>query len=257
MQPIFVPSKNRPNSSTCRLLAEAGLRFCVVVEPQDATRYPSHWQQIVLPHNDRGLPFVRQFLLERAEGWFWMLDDDITAFFAVRERRCVRESPDVVLESAENNLVGLPGLVQGALEYQQFAWSAARSVKLGGYCDVAVLINGPVCRSAGIRYRKEMELKEDRDLTLQCLAAGFVVARATHCAFACPRNGSNAGGLEPLYAQSGREAEACRRMAEAWPGICEPIVKPSGRSDVKIRWGRISPPTARAAARAPRRRAGK
>ena len=240
--PIFVPSKCRPQSSTCRLLYEGGVSFQVVVEPQDAESYPPEWPQVVLPENDRGIAYVRQFILE-ANGaeHFWMLDDDITGFYGVMNRRCVRSEPGTVLTQAEGSLLAVPGLGQGAMEYQQFAWSAARPVKSTGYCDVAVLVDAGLCQRRRIRYRHEMTLKEDRDFTLQILASGATVARSCWTAFSAPANGSNAGGLADVYAQDGRELEACRRMAEAWPGICEPIVKPSGRRDLKIHWKKLAP----------------
>ena len=70
-----------------------------------------------------------------------------------------------------------------------------------GYCDVCVAIHA--ARAKRCTFRDACDLKLDRDFTLQVLAAGYETLRITQYSFACPKNGSNAGGLAPVYAIPG------------------------------------------------------
>lgn len=243
--PIYVPSKGRPKTSTCRLLRDSHVPYSVVVEPQDFESYraeQNHSWILTLPENDKGIAFVRNFIKDSAtkEGlkWYWMLDDDITNTFLIDSGKAAKTPIGAVLLTAQKVFARSSLVAQGALEYQQFAWSAKKDHAFG-YCDVAVCIN--VKKTQNINYRKEMELKEDRDFTLQIFASGKLAMRATHCGFAAPKNGSNAGGLRDEYQKIGREADASKRMVEAWPGICILHKKSDGRPDVKINWKAFRP----------------
>jgi hypothetical protein len=219
------------------LLAQAQVPFTVVVEPQDmATYQAAGWSCAVLPADDQGLPFARRHILTLAgASWLWMLDDDITALYRTVRGKCVPCPPADALATSQEYFASSPSIAQAALEYQQFAWRAKQPYVRNGYCDVCVAIH--TGRTRLLTYRNDCALKEDRDFTLQVLAAGYATLRVTAYSFACPKNGSNAGGLAPLYATRGREALASQRMAALWPGICKTVTKPDGRQDVAINWG--------------------
>lgn len=236
--PVFVVSKSRPEffaKGTGRALG--AVPFTAVVEPQDAVVYAKHGPVLELPENDRGLPYARQFVLQHVRQqsleWFWMLDDDIDTFFTVKNRRCVKIDGRAALTGAQQLFLQVPALGQAALEYKQFAWSSTKAVRLNGYCDVAVCIN--VANTRFVNYR-DVTLKEDRDFTLQILSTGRRTARITRFAFGTARNGSNHGGLYPLYATDGFEEAQSRRMEQLWSGICSFHRKPDGRPDVRINW---------------------
>lgn len=238
--PIYVPSKGRPNGKTMQNLMDSDLNWKVIIEPQDAKVYQlvvAKERMIVLGQNDKGIAHVRNFILKNADtqnGWYWMLDDDISMFYEIANKRCVKTTVRKCLIGAQGCFVGLPNLAQAALEYQQFAWSSTKLLKYNSYCDVAVCINRD--NLGGIKYRGIVNLKEDRDFTLQLLAAGKRTARVTRFAFAAPRNGSNEGGLYEVY-RAGRELGACKTMVSLWgEDVCRHIVKPNGRNDVKINW---------------------
>ena len=128
--PIFVPSKGRPDSSTARLLAEAGLAFTVVVEPQDERRY-SRWPTVAIERNGQGIAYVRSWIkANAASDWYWMLDDDITAFYETASGRNKRVDAARAIRGAEKFFVQDKSVAQAALEYQQFAWSSKKPVKL-------------------------------------------------------------------------------------------------------------------------------
>jgi hypothetical protein len=154
--------------------------------------------------------------------------------------KCHRATPADVIERAAERTAAMPDVAQVALEYQQFAWSATKDAR-NSYCDVAVAIHAK--RTGRLRYR-EITPKEDRDFTLQVLASGWGTARFSRLAFSCPKNGSNDGGLAPLYATGGYEEAASRRMVELWGDeVCTFHRKPDGRPDVKINWRFFRPPS--------------
>jgi hypothetical protein len=245
--PIYVPSKGRPDSFTMQLLEKHLIPYTAVLEPQDGFAYrafsPKYCVQEILPENDKGIAYVRNYILNLTRGfghkWFWMLDDDIKGFFLTRDGKTVKSDPKEVLLEAQRVFTNIGKyLGQGALEYQQFAWSAKKDHVLNSYCDVAVCIN--VENTQWVGYRPEMELKEDRDFTLQILKAGFLTARASKCSFSAPKNGSNKGGLYDAY-RSNREAAASQRMVKEWPKVCTLNTKKDGRPDVKINWKLFKP----------------
>lgn len=241
MTPVFIPSKGRATGLKTSAHFEDKSHVFVVVEPQDEAAYKEagHTNLLVLPKDNQGIAYVRNWILENAIKErlkrYWMMDDDITQFSEYAGAKGTKITGDLACYKAEKILVwGVPKLGQGAMEYTQFAWSQKKEIVSPGYCDVAVLINPALV--GNIRYRSEMNLKEDRDFTLQILASGVLTARSGKIAFAAPKNGSNAGGLADEYAKLGREAEASKRMIKAWPGVCSDNVKNDGRPDVKINW---------------------
>lgn len=239
---ILIATKGRAGkSATIAALLADGLMPVLFVEPQEAADYQGAYAGVplvLLAQDNQGIGYVRQAILEHARatglGWYWMLDDDITAFYQVVRGRNVKVGARVALRGAQSLFAHLGDVGQAALEYRQFAWSARSLVVFNSYCDVAVCIHTD--RTRMIRYRSEVDMKEDRDFTLQVRSMGYRTARVCCYAFAAPKNGSNTGGLYDVYATDGREAQASRRMAELWPGVCRPIVKPDGRHDVKIDW---------------------
>lgn len=236
--PVYIPSKGRPDS----ILINKHLQFSyVVIEPQDRLLYEKKigkGRLIVLPKNDQGIAYARQFILDYArsqkEIWYWMLDDDIVAFYRTKNAKLLPDSAESILIEAEKLILGHSFIGQASLEYSQFAWSQTKSCRFYGYCDVAVAINTTL--TPMVNYRTEMNLKEDRDFTLQVLAGGARTMRCSMLSFKAPKNGSNKGGLFDVYAKRGREESAVDKMCIAWPGIVTKHVKPDGRVDCKINW---------------------
>ena len=238
--PIFIPSKGRAGKAKCieTLLAEENENLVILVEPQDVEAYEAAYPKAnieVLPDNDRGIAFVRNHLLQRARtqniDWFWQLDDDINTMGEVVNGKVVKQNFTYVLERSLALLMKFPTLAIGALEYQQYAWSAKRPYAFNSYCDTCVVVNTK--NTARLKYRDGV--KEDRDIVLQALSTGLITARTTHFCFGSPKNGSNKGGLHDKY-KAGLEIQWSKKMIELWPGVCEMNVKPDGRPDVKINW---------------------
>lgn len=249
--PIYIPSKGRAGKSKLitQLLDEGFKDVHVFVEKEDVEAYTEAYDIIPfeLAESNQGIAYVRNAILERARDtgleWYWMFDDDIAGFYVARDGKTIKTSATQVLMQAQALIERQPDVAQAALEYQQFAWSQTNPMKFNSYCDVAVAINSQKLQT--ISYRGHLNLKEDRDFTLQVLSMGFRTMRCSTLAFSAPKNGSNKGGLYDVYAQTGREAAASQKMCEVWPGICTPVTKKDGRKDVKINWGFFKPAAAK------------
>lgn len=248
--PTYIASKGRAMDCKTAKLLEGSVPFTLVIEPQEVAAYSRAFpgcELLPLPGNDRGLPFARNFILDHARSrgleWFWMLDDDLSRFYVARDGKCHRSSAGDVLRAASERTAELPDVAQVGLEYQQFAWSATSDLARNSYCDVAVAIHAERCKR--LRFREDVTLKLDRDFTLQVLASGWGTARFSRLAFSCPKNGSNAGGLAPLYATGGYEEAASLRMVELWGDrVCRFHRKSDGRPDVSINWRFFRSPVA-------------
>ena len=244
MKPIFIPTKGRFNNCKTAELLGSISNMWLVVEPQELEKYKANYSDfnyIELPENDKGITYVRNFILNFSNkmgyDWFWMLDDDISGIFRREGTKLIRDNN--ALYSTEDLIDNNTGQI--SLEYRQFAWSASRDFILNNYNDVCVCINAKKAIENNISYREYVSLKEDRDFTMQVIKSGLDVKRSTLSAFSAPKNGSNEGGLKNVYDTSGRELEASKRMVELWgENICKLQVKSDGRQDVKIMWKEIN-----------------
>jgi len=251
-RPILVCSKGRPeNCPTIRRLIGYGdvIEWRIILEPQDINSYVSAGvppQKIIpLPENNKGIGYARGRALEQARkiysGWVWMLDDDVSNWYKVVGKKCF-SGQDMLetLSAAEKHFLSDPSAAQAALEYNQIAWAARKPYIRGSYCDVVVAFH--LERTRCVSHRESLPLKEDRDYTMQILAAGYTTIRVTEYAFSCPSMGSNKGGLHGVYSAPSRIEESCTMMEKLWgPDLAKKVRKKNGVVDVKINWKALRP----------------
>lgn len=186
----------------------------------------------MLPKNNFGLANVRNWILNRAEHPFWMIDDDITGWSEVINQRLWHCPGEEALLAAQQAISFAPDWGLLGLEYGQFAWAAKKEFNKNSYCEVVWAFNN----IGNAQFDTAIPAKEDRDFCLQVLRQGKNTYRYTQFAFNCPENGSNAGGLADVYA-SGKERLACEILEKKWgKEICEIYTKKNGRKDIKWRW---------------------
>lgn len=236
---IYIPSKGRAgNQKTADLLTEAGLRFAIVVEPQELEEYKKahpKYTFLALEENDKGIAYVRNCILDYKKhltpesGWICILDDDISGFGDTKDKRTVKKDATILLR-AFNTFKRFKKAVNG-LNYDHLAWCASKPLSENRFCEVAVFLYIPAISWA---YRGEFDLKEDRDFCLQAIKAGAGTLRANELWFSCPSVGTNKGGLQQKY-QEKRDEESVRRLAAEWPGVVEPLQK-KNRLDMKVNW---------------------
>ena len=242
---IFVPSKNRvSNAKLLHIANEQNFKLTVVIEPQDEIKYREvfiNLDFLILPINNGGITYVRNFIKEYTEknniDQYWQLDDDISNLYHRDGTKMIKDNFDVLNKASESFMAN--NIALGGLEYQQFAWSSTKEFVNNSFCDSCVFVDNT--KLNGLRYRKYVEGKEDRDFAMQVIKLGQKTARTTLYAFTAPPNGSNAGGLKEIFYDLGKEQICVSRMVELWgENICIPIVKDNGRNDVKIMWNKIN-----------------
>jgi hypothetical protein len=244
MTPIFICSKQRAgNSLILEQLNNSKANCSIFVEPQEFEEYAESYPELGvfnIGQNDRGLPFVRQYMLEYAlkigAYLYWNLDDDVK-LYEVIEGKCV-PADYTVLYKAQQFFENDNEVAQAGLEYRQFAWSSTKPYSYNSYCDCVVAIKPFLCKD--LSFDNDVLLKLDRDFTIQVIKAGFKTMKINKYAFSSPENGSNKGGLYDVYKQN-IEVSNSKAMEDKWGiDICRHIVKPNGRNDVKINWKNIN-----------------
>eukprot|EP01062_Namystynia_karyoxenos_P073241 TRINITY_DN7006_c0_g1_i4.p1 TRINITY_DN7006_c0_g1~~TRINITY_DN7006_c0_g1_i4.p1 ORF type:complete len:894 (+),score=147.36 TRINITY_DN7006_c0_g1_i4:68-2749(+) len=235
MLPIFVPSLGRSSrlGGTLPLLASAEIPCTVVVEPHEADDY-RRWLQgsvcavAVLPEGGKGVSYVRNHILHKlapVQGWFWIIDDDVSKFHGVRDGKVVDVPPGdalaaaVVLEAAADPKVAIVGL-----EYYNFMSNRERKCPAQGrpdgintYCNVAVALNRErLPPSAAYRFRS----REDFDFALQVISAGLRTRRIRRLGFNNGGMGNTIGGMWSFYDKAEREdVVSCTAFLWTWRSL--------------------------------------
>jgi hypothetical protein len=240
--PILIPSKSRAGKSKLlTTLNNLHYNAYIFVEPQELHTYQFTYPNLMIidiMQTNQGITFVRNLIRRFAEEYempsYWMMDDDVQDFYFRKGQRMVRADMIPVLHAAETVFVE-QGAWLAALEYQQLAWSATRPFIVDSFAEVCGWNNTKLTH--GLRYRPEVEGKEDRDFAMQIIKQGGKTIRSTLHAFAAPKNGSNAGGLKEIFYDIQDREEACvDALVKLWPGVVTKIRKEDGRVDARINW---------------------
>jgi hypothetical protein len=228
--PIYIPSKGRPEGQSFTLLR--GLPFTVVVEPQDAPVYRRAGVPniVVLDKDNEGLCYSRNFILDHAKfsghKWFWMIDDDITSMGLVVNRRVQKTEAPTVIDAAQQ-VIAQPNCAIGAMQYQQFAWSATKPVKAHARCESVVAIHAE--RIGDLRYR--FRLKHDKDMVGLVHDRCMISIRSEWTAFA-NKFSDNPGGLHSDY-EARIDENAAREVFAAW-GAQRARMEPNSRDRLDV-----------------------
>ena len=235
----MIPSKGRAGKTkTDKLICKAGLHYCFVVEPQDQADYSDAGHQImVLPENDQGITFARDWILKMMRRMkykqFWMLDDDIECFGEVVDGKTVQTDAGVLLK-AYNQLSKYGPASLYCLELRQFAWSAKEvdRDKIAMQCIMFDLEN---CQA--LDYDLRLKIREDYDLSFQAIFKGKGTLRSGKYYYGIADMKSQAGGMTQWYNQE-TEMHETWKLCRKWPKLVEPLQK-DGRVDVKVNWSKI------------------
>jgi hypothetical protein len=243
---IYVTTKGRyDNCKTVDLIGNYKNLY-IIVEPQEYEQYKNKYNDfniLQLPENNKGLAYARNFIKIKSEEDnvkdYWVLDDDISYFYEREGTKLNRIDFETCLNNSKN-FFKENNIAVGALEYRQYAWSANKRLIENTFCDSAVYIDNTLTK--GLRYNQDLKLKVDRDFCIKTIKSGNKTGRDTFYAFSVPPNGSNKGGLKEIaYDVNGIERDMCLKMVELWgDNICQHIVKPDGRNDLKIHWANIN-----------------
>ncbi len=240
--PIFIPSKGRAiNQPVSRMLKGMRVPHYLVVEPQDAKLYAKTcaWAKlIVLPKNNGGIAFVRQFILDYARKaempYYWQIDDNIKNFLVFIDKQGHNITPNVVLSEIEKLAEQDNSIALAGPDYQQFAAFADEICTANSrtYCCVLTKTD------TGIDYDQELAPKEDVDFVVQHLLAGYKTLLVHKFAMAKPTMGNNSvGGNVEIY-KAGKAELAARAINKKYPDISS-LIKKDRSLDVRINWGKF------------------
>lgn len=233
---VCIPSKGRPATQSYKLYAAVGIEYRHFVEPQDQAAYEAAGTPnlVVLPENDKGIAYVRNYVINWAKKnnkeWIWMNDDDVKGFGIAIKGKTINQDAKVLLEvhaAVEKYKYPLNGL-----NYVQHAWSYSKRARYfvnKRPPEVCTLVYVPKVTWS---YRGELNTKEDRDFCMQAIQNSNGVIISTHHWFSCPNVGSNKGGLQDMYAAT-KDHDAALRLRDAWAPFSE-MVKKGDRIDCKL-----------------------
>ena len=242
MSVVAIPSKGRPKLKNWALYQQAGMDFVVFVEPAEYALYKKENvpNLVQIAQNGAGISFVRNSILDWGKknniSKLWMIDDDVTSFGIVQNKRCHRRGAEVLLE-IERKTAEMPFALVG-MQYRQYAWSTGKNNPYNinsKPVEVAVLLNIP---KISWQYSYELAGKEDRDFCMQAIKHSSGVLRLNKYAFNCPDVGTNNGGLQDFY-QANKDAEAAYKLQNTWAQFAE-MKKQNKRIDCKLHMGKFA-----------------
>jgi hypothetical protein len=226
-----IPTKNRPNTKTYQLFESVGIKAFHFLEPQefDKSSLPN---KINIQQNSQGIAYVRNFIIEWAkangEQWIIMCDDDVNQFGFYKNGIKNKAGAGIwfdIKQKAEK----LPFEIFG-INYLQHAWHEKKAYSINkSFVEVCVLLN---VDKINWSYRKEFNLKEDRDFVLQTISKGNGILRFNKHYYSCPAVGTNKGGLQNEY-QAKRDEDSAYKMYYEYAPHTK-MQNKDGRIDVKI-----------------------
>lgn len=249
---IVIPTKGRPTSSTMKMLEECGVPYSIVIEPDEQGLYAEaltgnrFLQKVhVLPLNQQGIGYCRNYILGIMTEPFWMLDDDLQKFFwrdatsrtlvhVTIKEFLVRLQEGVSGLQKEGRTVGVVGCKNGTFAIPKVPWTLNT--------DVAhiVYVNTPVVKAKGIQYRADKKVFEDVAFLIECMQAGLNVYRMNEFVYYTVASGTNAvGGVD--YSNDSKK-NALIQLKTEFPDYVEILdaVTKTGQPKYKIHWKKIS-----------------
>jgi hypothetical protein len=244
---IGVPSKGRAGrSQTLAAVLGQGIDVpghevwivCPAIEI-NAYRDAYPWVTYIWPQDGPGIGSARQTLLRHAReigtGPFWMLDDDITSTSVKLVGGPMGKVAlphflsmlDSVLVPYLNEKIALAGP-----NFRHRAWTDPYGVHMDVHLRNFIRVNP----AAPIDYWPH--LKEDLDVVLQALMAGWHTVLFNQFVFDSPQMGTSAGGCRDDY-DAGLLDEACRALVEKWPGVVSLRITEEAQLTNRVDWREV------------------
>jgi len=263
--PILIPSKGRwqeDRALTAKTLARDGVRFRLVVEPQEADAYRRLLAKLgrdpedvlVLPFRDAGSSTpARRWLHDRAkaEGFarYWCVDDNIIEFRRIMRGRRIPCDAALAFRICEDLSDRFSNVAVSGMNYQMFV---PAETPVPYYVNVHVYSTVLVNLAAPVRWR--LRYNEDTDLCLQALTAKATPRWCTLALNAFMANklrtmALGGGNSDALYGGAGATdtegrwemAETLRAQWEDVPGIVK-VTRRFDRWQHTVNWGRFQQP---------------
>lgn len=225
-----MPSKGRASIRlTAAALQRDGVPFYFVVEPQEEKVYRENFPDadyLVLPDNDRGLVFARNWIKEHStangDERHWQIDDNISAFCRMYRGRSIRCDANIALVVAEDFADRYENVALAGLNYHAFVIGSKSQPP---FClNVHVYSCTLVLNAIPNRFRpapggERAPANEDVDMCLQVLADGWCTVLIN--AFMVEKRNTmtvKGGQTDVVYKNDGR-LEMARALERVWPGV--------------------------------------
>lgn len=223
-----IPTKSRPTTKTYQLFEKVGIPVYHFIEPSQMNDYAIP-NKIPIQQNNQGIAYVRNFILQWAKQhnhqWIIMCDDDVTEFGIAVNNKCVSKGADIWFD-LKSKAEKLPFEIYG-LNYRQHAWHETKPYSINkSFIEVCVLMN---TKKIKWEYRKEYNLKEDRDFVLQTIKNGNGVVKFHKHYYNTPAVGGQ-GGLYDEY-KAKKDEESARKMCYEWSPFIT-LKQRGGRIDI-------------------------
>lgn len=229
--PIYIPSKKRWNSRlTVKALDAMHVPYMVVVEPQEYEDYAAVIDKtriLVLPKNDQGLVYVRNWIWERsiANGDFrhWQIDDNISGFLRFNYNRKIPVRTGAIFRAAEDFVDRYTNVALAGFNYRFFAENRCIQppFRLNRRIYSCSLVKND------LPYRFRGPYNDDTDMSLQVLQGGWCTVLFQ--AFLCNKQATMtvSGGLTETYLEQGR-LYATQVLVDRHPSLAR-VTKRFGR----------------------------
>ncbi len=197
MYPIYIPSKGRSDKcSTVNIFLKENIKFLIVVEPQDFENYTKIFGKercIVLPENNKGIAYVRNFCKHHAvqnnQAYHWQIDDDIKTFQLREDGKNIKTAAQYIFNDIENFVLKYKNIGAAGLIDCVFAWTKKNIISFNQQICSAGLFN---CNTNVIW---ENRIIEDTDYSLQLLLKNYCTITFNKYLYSKSPNEKASGGL--------------------------------------------------------------
>lgn len=220
--PIYIPSRGRSTTiQTTKALEESGISdYVVVVEPQDADDYLKQFRQeniLVMPDNDRGIAYVRNFCKAHAKAYghkyHWQIDDNIKSFGIREDDKNNKCAALTALKIIEETIKSFKNIAGAGMKHQVFAFAEKNNIGYNRQIYTCMLLSTKPEAS----FRDG--LIEDADYNLQLLFSGYTVVLFNKIIMNKTTSMKMTGGnTEISHANGGREKRAIATQQQ-WPNV--------------------------------------
>ncbi len=221
--PVYIPSKGRNDKClTARFLLTDGVRFHLVIEPQEEHLY-REWVPgasiLVLPFSDQGLHATRNWIKDHAiaagHQWHWQLDDNITRILRRHRGRRFPCNGGVAMAVIEDFVDRYENIAVAGMNYEMFAPTGQKRKPFQLNCHVysCSLINNTT------PHRWRYRLNDDTDFCLQVLSDGWCTVLVNAFLISKVRTMLIKGGNTNAEYQGDGRLRMARSLERAWPGV--------------------------------------
>jgi macrodomain Ter protein organizer (MatP/YcbG family) len=177
----LINSKNRSEkcfNRTYSLIKH--LEPLIVIEPQDEIDYLKFFKKdelVILPHNDKGLTWSRNWCLNHFEAdVLWLIDDNIKGIFKRNGLSAAgyhKMIPAKMDPSKVNDLLLHQGYAQGSISFKPSNWYYKPDLKTNTRIWGITAFNTKSLKEKKINYDLDMVIFQGVDITAQILSKGL------------------------------------------------------------------------------------